>query len=440
MSESPFAHIAPICYSGPVAQEPLSYRYYDKNRQVFGQRMEDWLKLSVCYWHSFCWEGSDVFGQGTFDRTGYGGAPASSLEHAKNKANAAFDFLAKLDLPYFTFHDRDVAPEGSSWKETQRNFATMRDELAAHMERTGRKLLWGTANLFSHPRYMAGAATNPDPRVFACAATQVKDALEVTKALGGEAYVLWGGREGYETLLNTDLKQELDQLARFLEMVVEHKYKIGFQGPLLIEPKPKEPTAHQYDFDVANVWAFLQSRGLEKEFRVNIEANHAILAGHSFLHEVSYAIQAGIFGSLDINRGDPLLGWDTDQFANDPVELMLVLARIQQAGGLKYGGLNFDTKLRRQSVDPEDLFYGHIGGADSLAQALLAAERLLEAGELTGMVEARYAEWRSPLGQKILGKSSSLEELSRLVLAEDVAPEMKSGRQEFYERVVMKSV
>lgn len=440
MSESPFAHIAPIRYSGPEAQEPLSYRYYDKERLVFGQRMEDWLKLSVCYWHSFCWDGSDVFGQGTFERAHYSGASPGSLDYAKLKAEAAFDFLTKLDLPYFTFHDRDVSPEGQSWRETQKNFAAMTEELAAQVARSGRKLLWGTANLFSHPRYMAGAATNPDPRVFACAATQVKDALEATKALGGEAYVLWGGREGYETLLNTDLKKEQEQMGRFLEMVVEHKHKIGFQGPLLIEPKPKEPTAHQYDFDVANVWAFLQSRGLEGEFRVNIEANHAILAGHSFLHEVSYAIQAGIFGSLDINRGDPLLGWDTDQFANDPVELMLVLARIQEAGGLKYGGLNFDTKLRRQSCEPEDLFHGHIGGADALAQALIAAERLLQSGELTKMVEERYSHWESDLGKKILGKSVSLDGLSRFVLEEETAPAARSGQQELYERVVMKSL
>ena len=306
------------------------------------------------------------------------------------------------------------------------------------MKKTGVKLLWGTANLFSHPRYMGGASTNPDPEVFTYAAAQVKKALEVTKRLGGENYVLWGGREGYETLLNTDMKREADQLARFLTLVAEHKQKIGFKGTLLIEPKPKEPTKHQYDFDTATVYAFLQRYQLENEYRVNIEANHAILSGHSFQHEVAYALGNGIFGSIDMNRGDSLLGWDTDQFPNDVAEIALVLFTILRGGGMGSGGMNFDAKLRRQSIDAQDLFHAHIGGMDTLARSLLVAEKMIQDGKLAQHVEQRYAGWKAELGEQILGGKLGLGELAALVHERGLEPKPRSGRQEYLENLVNK--
>jgi len=300
------------------------------------------------------------------------------------------------------------------------------------------KLLWGTANLFSNRRYLAGAATNPDPEVFAYAAAQVVKVLEATHRLGGENYVLWGGREGYETLLNTDMKREVDQLGRFLTLVAEHKHKIGYKGTLLIEPKPKEPTKHQYDFDTATVHAFLQKYKLENEYKVNIEANHAILAGHSFQHEVTTALNAGIFGSLDMNRGDYLLGWDTGQFPNDPLEMVLVLYTLFKAGGFTTGGMNFDAKLRRQSIDPEDLFHAHIGGMDTLARALLVAEKMVQDDKLGAVIDQRYAGWKQDLGERILGGKLNLEQLSELVLSKNLDPKPRSGRQEALENLVNK--
>jgi xylose isomerase len=348
MQDSFFSAIEPIRYGGPDATSALAFRYYDKDRVVRGKRMEDHLRMAVAFWHTFASDGKDMFGSGTFERPWQGAGDA--LDRAKLQAAAAFDFFSRLGVPFFCFHDRDVSPEGRSLAETNKWLDGMADVLAGHMQRTGVKLLWGTANLFSHPRYMAGAATNPDPEVFAYAAAQVKHALEVTQRLGGENYVLWGGREGYETLLNTDMKRELDQLGRFMNLVAEHKHKIGFRGPLLIEPKPREPTKHQYDYDSAAVDAFLQRYGLANgDFRLNIEANHATLAGHTFEHEVAYAIATGLFGSIDINRGDTLLGWDTDQFPSDLGELSLLLARILQAGGFSTGGFNFDAKVGRAS-------------------------------------------------------------------------------------------
>jgi len=305
------------------------------------------------------------------------------------------------------------------------------------MKQTGVKLLWGTANLFSHPRYMGGAATNPDPEVFTFAAAQVKKALDVTKRLGGENYVLWGGREGYETLLNTDMKKEVDQLGRFMNLVVDYKHKIGFKGPLLIEPKPREPTKHQYDYDTATVHAFFQKYGLKPEdFQVNIEANHATLAGHSFEHEVAYALSAGIFGSIDMNRGDPQLGWDTDQFGNDIAELSLVVARIVAAGGFKTGGFNFDAKVRRQSNDLSDLFHGHVGGMDNLARALLIADKMLTDGKLQAFVDERYAGWNEKLGKEILAGKLSLADLADRAIADKLDPKPRSGRQEMLETIV----
>ena len=364
-------------------------------------------------------------------------AEPDAVEGALQKATAAFEFFQTLGVKYFCFHDRDVAPEASTLQETNDILDGVVDAIAGHMESTGVRLLWGTANLFSHPRYMSGAATNPDPEVFAYAAAQVKKALEVTKRLGGENYVLWGGREGYETLLNTDMKRELDQLGRFMAMVVEHKHKIGFKGPLLIEPKPMEPTKHQYDFDAATVFAFLQRYGLgTNDFKLNIEANHATLAGHSFEHEIAYSIANDLLGSVDINRGDTLLGWDTDQFPIDPIESALVLRSILAAGGFRTGGFNFDAKLRRQSIDPVDLVHAHVGGIDVLARALLIADRMLEDGPLTAAVTERYAGWDGPLGKEILAGRASLADLSERVLSQRIDPKPRSGRQEALENLV----
>ncbi|HEY0985787.1 MAG TPA: xylose isomerase, partial [Kofleriaceae bacterium] len=355
-----FADIPPIRFQGPESADPLAFRFYDKDRVVLGKPMAEQLRFAVCYWHTFVWNGFDPFGyDGTFRRPWQ--AAGDAMAQARRKADIAFEFFTRLGVPYFTFHDRDVAPEGNTPRETQKHLAAALEHIGGLMQRTGVKLLWGTANLFSNRRYMSGAATNPDPRIFAFAAAQVKEMLDATHRLGGENYVLWGGREGYETLLNTDLRHELDQLGRFLTMVVEHKHKIGFRGTLLIEPKPREPTKHQYDFDTATVYGFLRRYGLENDIKVNIEANHATLAGKSFEHEIATAIALGIFGSIDLNRGDPQLGWDTDQFPNNVPELAVALYHLVRGGGFTTGGLNFDAKVRRQSIDAVDLFHGHIG-------------------------------------------------------------------------------
>ncbi|MGA2493802.1 MAG: xylose isomerase, partial [Roseiarcus sp.] len=325
----------PVRFEGPASTNPLAYHYYDKDRVVAGRRMEDHLRFAVCYWHSFGWPGGDPFGGETFLRPWMHGSDPLAL--AKDKANVAFDLFRILDVPFFTFHDADVAPTGETLPEHLKNFGAIVDVLEEKMSTAKVKLLWGTANLFSHRRYMAGAATNPDPDVFAFSAATVRACLEATKRLGGQNYVLWGGREGYETLLNTDLKREYDQMGRFLSMAVEHKHKIGFDGPLLIEPKPREPTKHQYDYDVATVFGFLEKWGLTNDVKVNIEQNHANLAGHTFEHEIALAYALGVFGSVDLNRGDPLLGWDTDQFAMDAGELTLVLHEILRHGGFSTG-------------------------------------------------------------------------------------------------------
>jgi xylose isomerase len=431
MSTDFFEEIERIRHEGPDGDSPLAFRWYDPDREVLGGRLEDHLRVAVCYWHSFCWPGSDVFGDGTFDRPWLGGGDPMTL--AKRKCEVAFEFFEKLGNPFFCFHDRDVAPEGATLAESNANLDRMLDELERCMERSGVRLLWGTANLFGHPRYAAGAATNPDPEVFAYAAAQVKHVLEATHRLGGANYVLWGGREGYETLLNTDLRRELDQLGRFLSLVAEHKHAIGFQGTLLIEPKPHEPTKHQYDHDAAAVYAFLQKYGLEDQFKLNIEVNHATLAGHSFPHEIAYAVANGIFGSVDVNRGDPQLGWDTDQFPNEPQEIALALYAILRAGGLGTGGFNFDAKLRRQSLDPADLFHAHVGGMDVLARGLLAAARMIEDGALAAFVDQRYAAWEERPGRDILEGRKRLADLSDDVLARGLDPRPVSGRQELLE-------
>jgi len=348
MTADYFDGIEPVTFKGPDAKADLAYHYYDKDRVVLGKRMEEHLRFAVCFWHSFCWPGSDVFGQGTFARPWHGGANDSAAAAAKRAA--AFSLFEKLDVPFYTFHDVDVMAEAHDVAGHRRLFAEAVDDLERLQARHGRKPLWGTANLFSHPRYAAGAATNPDPEVFAWAALQVRDALEATHRLGGANYVLWGGREGYDTLLNTNLRRELDNLGRFLAMVVEHKHKIGFAGTILIEPKPHEPTKHQYDFDTATVYGFLQRYGLEQEVKVNIEANHATLSGHTFEHEIAMAAAFDIFGSIDANRGDPQNGWDTDQFPNSVEELTLATLEVLRAGGFTTGGFNFDAKVRRQSL------------------------------------------------------------------------------------------
>ena len=436
MGEAFFTDVAgPIRYEGLDSTNPLSFKVYDPDRMVLGKRMEDHLRIAVCLWHSFAWPGSDVFGTGTFDRP-WNAVGRDPLEAATEKLDAAFELLTKLGVPYFTFHDRDVAPEGRTFAETRSILDAVVDTIEGHMRRTGLRLLWGTANLFSHPRYAAGAATNPDPEVFAYAAAQVKDMLEATHRLGGANYVLWGGREGYETLLNTDLAREERQLARFLTLVAEHKAKIGFEGTLLLEPKPQEPTKHQYDYDSATVHGFLLRHGLEGEYRVNIEANHATLAGHSFHHEIAYATANGIFGSIDANRGDYQNGWDTDQFPNSVDELALALYEILRFGGFTTGGFNFDAKLRRQSMDRTDLFHGHIGGIDTLARALLVAGDMIEAGDLERRLDARYAGWNEGLGTEILEGDASLETLESRVAAGEIDPRPTSGRQEALENLV----
>jgi xylose isomerase len=439
MSAPSFEGVERIRYGGPGSEEPLAFRWYDPERKLLGKRMEDHLRVAVCYWHSFCWPGSDVFGAGTLRRPWLdaGGDP---LELARRKADAAFEFFEKLGAPFFCFHDRDLAPEGATWRETRARLDALLERVAALMERTGVRLLWGTANLFGHPRYAAGAATNPDPEVFACAAAQVKHMLEATHRLGGANYVLWGGREGYETLLNTDLRRESQQLGRFLGLVVEHKHRIGFPGALLVEPKPHEPTQHQYDRDCAAVHAFLRLHGLEGELKLNIEVNHATLAGQSFHHEVAYAIAHGLFGSVDANRGDPQNGWDTDQFPNSVEVLTPALYEILRGGGFTSGGFNFDARVRRQSVDPLDLFHAHVGAMDVLALALLRAARLHEEGRLRAALEERYAGWEGPLGREILGGRASLADLAGRVEARDLQPQPRSGRQEWLENLVNRAL
>ena len=412
MKPNYFAEFEPVQFKGPDAKEDLVYRYYDKNRMVLGKRMEEHLRFAVCFWHSFCWPGSDVFGAGTFNRPWHAGA--NNSEAAAVKRATALDFVEKLDVPFYTFHDVDVMAEASDAASHVRLFAEAVDDLERLQSQHGRKLLWGTANLFSHPRYASGAATNPDPEVFAWAALQVRGALEATHRLGGANYVLWGGREGYDTILNTNVKRELDNFGRFLAMVVEHKHKIGFKGAILIEPKPHEPTKHQYDFDSATVYGFLKRYGLEKEVQLNIEANHATLSGHSFEHEIATAAAFGVFGSIDANRGDPQNGWDTDQFPNSVEELTLATLEILRAGGFTTGGFNFDAKVRRQSMDAVDMLHGHVGAIDVVARGLLRAAAIIEDGQLDRFKADRYAGWESPLGRDLVGEGATLAKAAEI--------------------------
>ncbi|CAH2600709.1 xylose isomerase [Rhodovastum atsumiense] len=437
MSAPFFGDLTPLRYEGPETDNPLAYRWYNPDQVVLGKRMEEHLRFAACYWHSFCYAGSDPFGAATLERPWFGG---DAMDAARRKADAAFALFDILGVPFFTFHDRDIAPEGGNFGESLRNVRSIAELLARKMEQSKVRLLWGTANLFSHPRYMAGAASNPDPDVFAYAAATVKNCMDVTRELGGQNYVLWGGREGYETLLNTDLRQELDQLGRFLNLVVEYKHRTGFTGTILIEPKPKEPTKHQYDFDVASIYGFLCRYGLEREVKVNIEANHATLAGHSYEHEIALANALGIFGSLDVNRGDPLLGWDTDQFPNNVPDMALAVYHVLQGGGFTTGGMNFDAKIRRQSLAAEDLVAAHVGGIDTCARALLAAARMIEDGKLAGAVQQRYAGWQNPAAQAMLAGKESLEAIADRVAQGGIEPRPVSGRQEQLENLVNRYV
>lgn len=433
-----YSELPPVCYEGPASENPLAFRWYDAGRVVLGKTLAEHLRPAVCYWHTFCWGGQDPFalGENLFKRPWFNGEP---LAAAQLKLDSAFDFFTRLGLPFWCFHDRDVAPEGATLRESNALLDQVLERAARHMQDTGVRLLWGTANLFSHPRYMSGAATNPDPAVFAYAAAQVKHVLEWTQRLGGENYVLWGGREGYETLLNTDLRRERDHYGRFLAAVVEHKHRIGFKGTLLIEPKPQEPTKHQYDYDSATVYGFLRRYGLENEVKVNLEVNHATLAGHSFEHEVATAAALGILGSIDANRGDEQLGWDTDQFPNNHVQLVPAMLEIIRHGGLGSGGMNFDAKVRRQSIDPIDQLEAHVGGIDTLARAFLCAAALHESAALSQPLAARYAGWQGELGRAIEA-GASLEALAEHVHARALSPMPVSGRQERLENLVNRFV
>lgn len=429
MPKSYFPNIKTIPYEGPTSTNPLAFKHYNPSEIIDGKKVKDWMRFSVAYWHAFRGVGADPFGPGTIQRPWEQGKDPLSV--AKVRMDAAFEFFTKIQVPFYCFHDRDIAPEGKSLAESNKNL----DHLVSHAKQlqkaTGVKLLWGTANLFSNPRYMCGAATNPDAHVFAYAAAQVKKALEVTKELGGENYVFWGGREGYETLLNTNLKREQDHLARFMHLAVDYAKSIGFKGQFLIEPKPKEPTTHQYDFDVATGIAFLRTYGLEKHFKFNIETNHATLAGHSFQHEIEVAAAAGMLGSIDANSGDLLIGWDTDQFNTNIKELTLAMMSILQAGGLGSGGFNFDAKLRRTSIDLEDLFYAHIGGMDSYALGLKLARKILAEGKLKKFVKDRYSSYDSDYGRDIERGKTDFKQLEKLVLTKLGEPTPKSARQEY---------
>ena len=435
MTKSYFDGIPRISYEGPDSDNTLAFRHYDPDEMVMGKTMAEHLRFAVCYWHNFVWEGGDPFGGQTFERPWF---PADTMELAKRKADAAFEMFRILNVPFFCFHDHDVRPEGDSLQESHDRLNEMADYFEGKMADGGPKLLWGTANMFSNRRYMSGASTNPDPDVFAYCASVVKTCMDVTHRLNGENYVLWGGREGYETLLNTDLSRELEQMGRFLSMVVDYKHKIGFEGAILIEPKPQEPTKHQYDYDVATVYGFLKRFGLEDEVKVNIEQGHAILAGHSFEHELALANALGIFGSIDMNRNDYQSGWDTDQFPNNVSEVALAYYEVLRAGGFTTGGTNFDAKLRRQSLDAEDLIAAHIGGMDVCARGLKAAAKMLEDDVLEAARRDRYAKWDER--SHYLAEDATLDGIAAEAIEKNLDPQPVSGRQEKLENIVNRYV
>ena len=429
-----FFDVGKIKYEGPDSTDPLAFRHYNPDETVEGKSMRDHLRFAVCYWHTFRGTGSDPFGPGCAVRPWEDGT--DSVEMAVKRVQVAFEFMEKLGCPFYCFHDRDVAPEGKGLRETNKNLDTVVKALKEEQQRTGIKLLWGTANLFSNKRFVHGASTSSNADVFAYAAAQVKKALEVTRELGGENYVFWGGREGYVNLWNTDLKRELDHFARFLHMAVDYKKKIGFGGMFLIEPKPHEPTSHQYDFDCANSLAFLKTYGLDREFKFNVETNHATLAKHTMGHELVYASINGMLGSVDANRGDPLLGWDTDQFPTDLYLTAHTMLVILGQGGLGSGGLNFDAKVRRESFEPVDLFHAHVGSMDAFAQGLKIAAAMRKDGVVSDFVKERYSSWDSGVGAEVEKGKATFETLERYMLEKGEVAANVSGRQEYLENVI----
>lgn len=422
-----------VKYEGKSSKNPLAFRYYDPNKVVGGKTMREQLRFAVSYWHTFRGTGADPFGVGTAVRAWE--QATDPIQRAKDTMDAAFEFFTKLGVDYWCFHDRDIAPEGDTFKESCDNLNTLVDYAEGKQKETGVKLLWGTACLFTHPRYQAGAATNPDPDVFAYAAAQVKHAIDATHRLGGEGYTFWGGREGYDTLKNTKMQQEREQFARLLHMAVDYKKKIGFEGQFYIEPKPKEPTKHQYDSDTAACLNFLREFGLMDHLKLNLETNHATLAGHTMQHEMRAAREANALGSVDANTGDELIGWDTDQFPTNIYLTTEIMYELLKMGGFTTGGLNFDAKVRRQSHETVDLFYAHIGGMDAFARGLEIAHAIIEDGRLDKLVEDRYAGWQGEFGSKVLGGVKSLEDCEDHVLRHG-EPARHSGRQEFIENLI----
>ena len=429
-----FPEVGKIPYEGPKSKNPLAFRWYNPDEVVEGKTMRDYLRFSVVYWHTFRGTGSDPFGAATMLRPWDDGSP--TVENAVKRVRVAFELIEKLGCPFYAFHDRDVAPEGETLAESNKNFDAVAKVLKEEQQRTGIKLLWGTANMFSNPRYMHGAATSSHADAFAYAAAQVKKCLEVTKELGGENYVFWGGREGYQTLFNTDMKRELDHLGRFFHMAVDYANEIGFKGTFLIEPKPKEPTKHQYDSDAAACINFLRQYNLTERFKLNIETNHATLAGHTMMHELDYAGIQGMLGSIDANTGDLLLGWDTDQFATNFYLTTEIMLAIMKHGGLYSGGVNFDAKVRRESFEPIDLFHAHVGGMDAFARGLKIAAEIRKDGELAAIVKDRYSTWDSGIGAEIEAGKHNLKTLEAYMLKKGEISPNKSGRQEMIEHLI----
>ena len=431
---SAFPEIECIRYEGPDSKKPLAFRHYDADEVIEGKTMKDHMRFSVVYWHTFRGTGSDPFGAATMQRPWDDGS--ESVENAINRVRAAFELIEKLGAPYYAFHDRDVAPEGATLAETNRNLDAVVDVLEQEQQRTGIKLLWGTANMFSHPRYLHGASTSCNADAFAFAASQVKKCLEVTQRLGGENYVFWGGREGYQNLYNTDLKREMDHMGAFMHMAVDYAREIGFTGQFLIEPKPKEPTKHQYDSDAAACINFLRAYELTDAFKLNIETNHATLAGHTMMHELDYAAMQGMLGSIDANTGDLLLGWDTDQFPTDYYLTAQVMLMLLKYGGVAPGGVNFDAKVRRESFEPIDLFYAHVGGMDAFARGLKIAAAIRADGELQSFVDQRYSSWDSGIGAEIEAGTAGMARLEEYMLDKGDIAANQSGRQEMLEHLV----
>jgi len=429
-----FPKIKKIKYEGPGSKNPLSFKWYNENEIVAGKTMRDHLRFSVVYWHTFRNPLSDPFGVGTAFRPWDDGS--ESVKNAQKRVKAAFEFMEKLGAPYYAFHDRDVAPEGKNLAASNKNLDAVAKVLKAEQQRTGIKLLWGTACLFANPRYMHGAATSCNADAFAYAAAQVKKAIEVTHQLGGEGYTFWGGREGYSTLWNTDIGRELDHLGAFLHMAVAHKKKIGFKGQFYIEPKPKEPTKHQYDSDAAACLNFLRQYKLTSHFKLNLETNHATLAGHEMQHELEVAVAANALGSMDANTGDPMLGWDTDQFPTSVYLTAQCMLSLLKMGGFKTGGVNFDAKVRRESYEPVDLFHAHIGGMDAFARGLKIAAAIRADGRLEAFVKNRYRSWDTGIGKKIESGKSSFKTLETYMLKKGEVTKNESGRQEFLENLI----